>query len=550
MRSSSGELVRASTREKWYEYDHRYPDLQSPIDTLTTVQTVSSEGPEAFPVLLCHVCSDCGRMRSAGFHRSHPVIPGEPVISSPCRRCRKYSGSSDEHCERQITHIRECKSDEPCDWPYMLDDVHVQVDRGRRRSRSRDRDDIYISRHRSTSRPQIIKKSESRTSLGLRALQDQIKSPRLFRRKSKVRIASMSPPREYDRVHVEVTRDRSPGFPPRKEYLQEDYHVIRRESSLPRVLPRLEMRSRSISPARYRYRDDYHEVDVERHEVSHYKASDLVDDFTPLSSPAFSDSYVVPTPRSILKSTSTDVATTHHRRMSTPNVARETRYVEVSSPRVEYIQTSKGKQHRERSESRERIKIKTTQRHSLDEPYLVREDREYLDRRGSERIRFVESEQPLVQEFEEMQIRDRVRSESPHVTTRGRSTTRYSTTRSQSPAESYERVVSYRGQSPGPHERVTAGYRTVQRPALPESESTTTIIDKQSFQDGRRRPSDPSDFVTVRKWRGLDENGKPATFVEETKRSPCPPRRDSSRFPRGYTDKVSVMATAGSIREI
>ncbi|CAN9375760.1 unnamed protein product [Alternaria alternata] len=86
----------------------------------------------AVPVMLCHTCSHCGQMRSAGFHRSNPVLPGKPMVPTLCRRCEKKLKSSYRSTSR-YTHIRKCTADVPCEWPGEC--VHIDIEHDERRGR-------------------------------------------------------------------------------------------------------------------------------------------------------------------------------------------------------------------------------------------------------------------------------------------------------------------------------------------------------------------------------------------------------------------------------
>lgn len=171
------EVVRSRSRHRREEYCY---DRRS--------QFQSAQAPPVeevvMPVMLCHTCSHCGKMRSAGFHRSNPVIPGEPLVSTPCRRCKKKLEGSYRSSSR-YTRIRKCHADEPCDWPRKPFQVHIDHDenRGRRRTRN----EVYVDRY-SPSRPRVVRQESSQAHLGLRTLQ---RSPT---REQKARTSSSTPP--------------------------------------------------------------------------------------------------------------------------------------------------------------------------------------------------------------------------------------------------------------------------------------------------------------------------------------------------------------------
>ncbi|OAL07170.1 hypothetical protein IQ06DRAFT_355232, partial [Phaeosphaeriaceae sp. SRC1lsM3a] len=152
------------------------------------------------PVLLCHTCSVCKRMRSAGYHRHHPVVPGKPPVSSPCRRCKRKL-KSQGRSRSSFTRIRSCTAEHPCDWPRESVHIDVEIDRDERRGRRRSRERVFVYR-RSPSRPRVIRQSSSQTRLGLRVLQQDQRMPRECMNQTRVRVSSLSPHRasRYDGV--------------------------------------------------------------------------------------------------------------------------------------------------------------------------------------------------------------------------------------------------------------------------------------------------------------------------------------------------------------
>ena len=106
-----------------------------------------------------------------------------------------------EDCVRRITHTRKCEAVEPCDWPAMRGgdrerDMRFVERRGRRRARSYDysSDDVYVERRRSSSRPRVITRKESRNRVGLGIISGMLKGKRDERVRSRVRYVSVSPP--------------------------------------------------------------------------------------------------------------------------------------------------------------------------------------------------------------------------------------------------------------------------------------------------------------------------------------------------------------------
>ncbi|RYN87884.1 hypothetical protein AA0119_g12371 [Alternaria tenuissima] len=153
----------------------------------------------AVPVMLCHTCSHCGQMRSAGFHRSNPVLPGKPMVPTLCRRCEKKLKSSYRSTSR-YTHIRKCTADVPCKWPGEC--VHIDIEHDERRGRRRSREETYFARY-SPSRPRVIRRESSQAYLGLRALQRPREESRTERR---THTFSLSPRRSSSQIKYTLRR--------------------------------------------------------------------------------------------------------------------------------------------------------------------------------------------------------------------------------------------------------------------------------------------------------------------------------------------------------
>lgn len=214
------EVVRSTSRHRSEEYHY---------DRLNQSQSAQAPPVEVVvQVMLCHTCSHCGKMRSAGFHRNNPVLPGKTLVSTPCRRCKKklegYRSSS------RYTRIRKCYADEPCNWPREPSRAHVDhdEDRGRRRTRS----EYYVERH-LPSRPRVIRRESSQAYLGLRALQ---RSPT---RERSIRTSSSTPP---------SSRRASNVWPPPDIVRLEPSHKDRVYPAPPEPLPNRASKSDEVWP--------------------------------------------------------------------------------------------------------------------------------------------------------------------------------------------------------------------------------------------------------------------------------------------------------------
>lgn len=140
------------------------------------------------PVLLCHTCSVCGRMRSAGFHRHNPVVPGKPLVSSACRKCKKKMSNGHQPSGGSYTRVKSCDRDGRC--------IHVNIEEGHRRGRRRDRDEQVVYRRYSPSPPtHLIRRSSSQAKLGLRVFQQDYDAFGVRKGSRILRTSSLSPPR-------------------------------------------------------------------------------------------------------------------------------------------------------------------------------------------------------------------------------------------------------------------------------------------------------------------------------------------------------------------
>ncbi|KAF2850665.1 hypothetical protein T440DRAFT_449847 [Plenodomus tracheiphilus IPT5] len=182
-RNASQVIMESHLRHKddYYYQQRRQPRLTS------GVQAPPKQVEEvAVPVMLCHVCSHCGQMRSAGFHRNNPVVPGKPLVPTACRRCKKKVNRG-HYDQSSFARIRTCTADRLCDWPS--EPLHIDIDELERRGRRRSRAEVHASTY-SPSRPRIFKRTSSQAHLGIGVLQQ---SPRDLTYERRVRVSSLSP---------------------------------------------------------------------------------------------------------------------------------------------------------------------------------------------------------------------------------------------------------------------------------------------------------------------------------------------------------------------
>lgn len=489
------------------------------------------------PVLLCHTCSVCGQMRSAGYHRNHPVMPGKPIVPTPCRKCKKRNKSTHRSRATSYTRVRTCTADEPCDWPR--EPVHVEFDHSERRGRRRSRDEVCVSKRTNHTRPRVIKEGSSRANIGLRTLQ---RSPMpSYQTATRVRVSSLSPGRSRyegvwsppDVVRMDAGRPNEPHFTSDEVWPPPD--VVRthsyRKQSPPRPSPRIVELSPSPPPAHSRTsRFSYREASEERKPRSPVRRSEsharlqshprpyrtVIPDHRALSTAeetSTNDGGSETASRRILKPSDRTYETSYRLRTSLRDSQQSTN-VEIGGPRVQFaLQRTEDERADERPEGRK------------SGAYLRYEARSYVDQPASppidrmERLHIRGTSPSPQQDYDEIRI-DRSRRISP------------------SPPRRYERVrvrhISVspprpRGReaqppSPPPSERTPyPGYRHVSRtkaierarsvtppPSGKQINSEDDVTDSEDDDGGR--------LIEVRSWKGIDENDQPATFVEERRK--------------------------------
>ncbi|KAJ4992113.1 hypothetical protein SVAN01_02434 [Stagonosporopsis vannaccii] len=484
------------------------------------------------PVLLCHTCSDCGQMRSAGYHRNHPVIPGKPIVTTPCRKCKKRGNDHRRSRATSYTRVRTCTADEPCDWPR--EPVHVVIDHSERRGRQRNRDEIYASWRTNHLRSSIIKQSSSRANLGLRSMQ---RSPlRDYMSTARVRISSLSPGRSRydgvwplpDVVGMRPSRQDTPFPVPEELWPPPDVvrtHSYRKQSP---HRPRPRIIELSLSPPLARSRTTkfkHREASEERRARSPVRRSE-----SHIRMQSHPQSYrtVAPDnrvhshsnealthdaasgPVSVIKATDMTYEPSFRRRNSLRNSQQSTD-VEVGGPRVQFAA-----ERREDSVSNDRPERDKHKKH------IRYERRSYVDAPASppldriERLHIRRSSPSPRRAYEEIRV-DRARRISP------------------SPLRCYEEVrfrqasVSPRRPqepslrpppSPPPRERtVHRGYRHISRTMFVDHTRSLTPPPNRKRASVDEDETDSEDdgqgrLIEVRSWNGLGENGQPANFVE------------------------------------
>jgi hypothetical protein len=555
-RKVPGEIVESRSKHsnEYYHYQQYGPSAPHGVETASLVDD------STVPVLLCHTCSLCGNMRSAGFHRNHPVIPGKSLVLSPCRRCKKKIRSQ-QRSHSSFTRIRSCTAEEPCDWPR--EPIRIDMEHSERRGRQRSREEVYVYKH-AAGRPRIIRHSSSQTRLGLRVLQQDRSPPRVLRK------ASLSPHRasRYDEIWpppdiVRARALRSDEFQPKP---QSDPNIILRDKVWPppdivrthsyrkvaspprRSSSRIIELTPSPPPARTRptrvvYRNESRErrprsmspVRVSIHEDAEARIMSHPRPFRPvvpnqrgfmrssddIADPRFVARERAESPnRGILKSPAVEHKTPH--RNTGMRERQQSTTVEVGGPRVHFGSGQRKEEPAPEPSGRPRY-VKNSRRAGED----------YEHYRNCSRHRRVGDSppQPPVEQMDRLHIRrssvspqrsyeeeirvDRARRISPSPPP-----VRYERVRIRhvSPPLVRERTPHPPPSPPSPERPLRVTYRHVSRTrAMSRDRSITPpLVHKSGSEDMTDSDSAHSgEVMEVRRWRSIDEDGKPCMFVEE-----------------------------------
>ncbi|KAH8732850.1 hypothetical protein GQ44DRAFT_696541 [Phaeosphaeriaceae sp. PMI808] len=574
-RTFSGNIVESKMKqvhEQYHYQQHRQPPPQA----------IGNSGPQVerpqVPVLLCHTCSICGQMRSGGYHRHNPVVPGKPLVLTPCRRCKRRL-KSQRRSVGSYTRIRSCTADDPCCWPREL--VHIDIDHNEHRGRRRDREDVYMYRH-SPSRPCIIRQGSSQTGFGLRVLQHDQSPTRTTRSATKVRLSSLSPPqgRTYDDVWPQpnIVHRKSCNYDEKRSAARPNPNVASRDEVWPppdivrthsykkatsspppsrrsRIIElspspppartrltgvgyrseSLERRFQNVSPVRVSLGNEQRGQGAEARMTSHSQS------YHPVSSDHHGFSRV---PRKT--SDNKDVS---HERQESPNPgilkppggehetarrrmgireSQQSTAVEVGTPRVRFSS--------QRCESRPVMGGPDKPRYEDHGRRSIEDHKVYRD---YSRHRYV-NEPPLsppIEEMERLRVQRPLLSPLPNY----EEEIRIDRARRLSPSPPRRpKVIRHRHASPLPPGReserepyptplplaaerlANSGYRHVSRTKLRSRSCSRSHslspppIRKPSSEDMTDSESEYSgNVIQARRWRGIDENGQPAIFVEE-----------------------------------
>ena len=489
---------------------------------------------QTVPVLLCHTCSVCGQMRSAGYHRNHPVIPGKPIVTTACRKCKKRTSHSARSRATSYTRVRTCTADEPCYWPR--EPVQVGINRSERRGRRRDRDEIYASWKTDHLQPRIIKEGSSRANIGLRTLQRS--PPRSYRSETRVRVSSLSPGRSrYDGIlpPSDVVRMRPDQPYPVSDEVWPPPDVVRthsyRKQSPPRPSPRIVELSPSPPPARSRTsRVSYRGRSEERRPRSPVRRSEtrvrvdshprsyrtVIPDhrvFSQSDETSTNDADSETVGRGILKPADMTYETSYRRRTNLRDSQQSTN-VEIGGSRVQFAPEGQEEPQRDKHDYQEYEQLRYESRRYVDSPASPPIDL-------MERLHIRRSPPSPQHDYKELSI-DRARRISPSPPERREEVVRIRHV-SVSPPAPHERTLRPPTLPPSNQQSIHAGYRHVSRtkfierarsltppPSRKQVSSEDDVTDSEDDDRGR--------LIEMRSWKGIDENGQPATFVEERRK--------------------------------
>jgi hypothetical protein len=518
--------------------------------------------------------------------RRHPVVPGEPLVTTPCRRCKRRDRGHQRSISR-YTRVRTCIAEEPCDWPRRSSRVEFEHSerRGRRRSR-----DVYVTRQ-PASRPRIIREKSSQTRLGLGVLQRDQNSPREWAGEARVQVSSLSPRRASRYGDAWPPPDVLPLRPTVKastEHISDEVwpppdvirtHSYRRmERSPARQSSRIIELSPSPPPARtistrvtYRsnsrdrrprsphdvireYRRSESQVRMASHPrpfrtVIPDRRTDLRGSDETSSNTESTRTRLDSPDRNMPRPAGMDRETSYRRRSYLRDSERSTR-VEVGSPRVKFVSEE---------EERPAQEIRSRATYADDEPPSERPDN---------RLRYRYVERPSSPPTETMQ-RMKMREPSPLPSRKTYDDTRATYERRASP-DSYNNIrirhtsisphpprgrMLRRSPSPSPNRQAYPRYRHVSRAeAVERTRLITPPRQSQRSDRGRARDYDEYELTGsgseadgdgsntgIRSWRGIDERGHPVTFVEEIR---------SARLLEGGSDRGEFHALNGGMQRV
>lgn len=467
-----GEGVGAKVKEHYYHYEYEKQE--------------AAPSPAPPSILFYHVCSECGRLRSNSFHHDNPIVPNRPLVASACRRCRQKSERKEkERCVRKSIYVKTCTAEVPCDWIEP---------RGRSPRRSHSVDIHY---NHSDSPPQIIRPS-SRTTLGLRVLQDS--SPSRSSRRGDPRRGgrSVSPTRIRVLDERRDAEKRLAAHPMPYRVLADQRAFFKEadgSSTAPRPLYEYPQSTRGILKPSGNNRETTYQHEVSMHAS---QGSTIVE----VGGPKVQ--FATESDRRPARKHSDDYGYFHESEReqyqdpltSPPITSFENLHIRHSSPTGRYEEVRIGHHYPPPRHSSE--DVRTFQR----PPARVYEEihiRQNSPERNYEEVH-VRHVPPHKKSYEEIRIR--------YTSPPPRKPSNEVRIRYTSPPRRISNEVHIRHVSP--HPRGGSPQRAIER------ESPRPKEKEKDWDQVTATDSDNSgEFVDVRSWKGVDDRGQPATYVEE-----------------------------------
>ncbi|KAF3001514.1 hypothetical protein E8E13_009182 [Curvularia kusanoi] len=451
--------------------------------------------------------------------------------------------TKDEKCKKHMSRYARATG-------YAREPVYVEIDNSERIGRRKERDEVYTSWRTDHLRPHVVRQGTSRANIGLRTIQRS--PPR--RRETIVReeVSSVGPgqPR-YEGPWpppdvVRMTPSRPPTELPVSDEVWPPPDVVRtysyRKETSSRPAPRIielspspPPRRSSTSGVRYRvHSEERRPRSPVRRSASHIRLRSQPRPYKTVVTErrAYYESdnssangageepadHGIPKPRDVTYETS-------YRRKTSQRDSQQSTKAEAGGHRVQFApEESKA------PPSSRRHDDPTQERYSRSESY------HYVNRPASppidrmERLHIRHSSPSPERISEDIRV-DRARRISPSPPARRyeRVRVRYvsvSPTRRASPPAPRARLPrspSPPPLPPQPERTVRSSYRHVSKVSITDrTRSLTPPLSRRhtpSEADVTDSEDEQESVIEVRSWKGIDENGKPATFVEERRKT-------------------------------
>lgn len=222
--SSSEEEDKTANVFRYLEPPHGA--LQQQQQQIVSAQPLVQTPPPA-PMIPFHYCVQCMRPRSWGYHRHHPIMPGQPPSPGVCRHCEKRNKALEMRKSSGTTQTTEksgksgmSMSDGEMEYTTRRARVQVTTDRGeefkyRVRRFQRSRSESFWESKKETATPAAtsVASPRKKTVIRVRHVSPPPKSPSPDIVRRVVRIAS-----DEDREALLASSARKPPRPPAQRY--------------------------------------------------------------------------------------------------------------------------------------------------------------------------------------------------------------------------------------------------------------------------------------------------------------------------------------------